>query len=186
MHEGFDADCALLAEIDENLARAELSPAEHSLHVGARKEIYERVHPETKDGATGRGRPKVRQNGEANDRFTKDAASKTGKSERSMQRSATRAKRIPAKVLQTFAGTAIDKGEELDALSKLPPEKQRQIWRGETTPGSYTRSSSPRSARRGHALGARSAAIRKCWQIRVTGKSKAEPAPVFLIYSKIR
>src|SRR4051794_38275731 len=36
-----DADKAALAEIDENLVRAELSPAERAAHVGKRKKLYE-------------------------------------------------------------------------------------------------------------------------------------------------
>ena len=54
-----DDDEAELAEIDENLIRGELSPAERALHVGRRKELYEKLHPETKHGATGRGGKKV-------------------------------------------------------------------------------------------------------------------------------
>jgi ParB family chromosome partitioning protein len=45
-----DDDEAELAEIDENLIRGELSPAERALHVGRRKELYEKLHPETKHG----------------------------------------------------------------------------------------------------------------------------------------
>lgn len=41
---------ALLAEIDENLIRSELSPAERALHTSRRKELYDAVHPETKNG----------------------------------------------------------------------------------------------------------------------------------------
>src|SRR6478672_12882040 len=52
--EGMDADQAELAEIDENLIRADLSPIERALHVARRKELYEIKHPETKKGATGR------------------------------------------------------------------------------------------------------------------------------------
>jgi hypothetical protein len=48
--EDMRADEAELAEIDENLIRAELSPAERALHIGKRKELYEKVHPETKTG----------------------------------------------------------------------------------------------------------------------------------------
>jgi hypothetical protein len=54
------------------LARADLSPAERALHVARRKELYEAEHPETKNGAAGRGRKKVRQVGEPNERFTED------------------------------------------------------------------------------------------------------------------
>src|SRR5271157_2639370 len=42
-----DADQAELAEIDENLIRADLTPAEEAVHIGKRKELYEKVHPET-------------------------------------------------------------------------------------------------------------------------------------------
>lgn len=48
--EGTDADAAQLSEIDENLIRGELTPAERALHVAARKAIYEKLHPETKQG----------------------------------------------------------------------------------------------------------------------------------------
>ena len=50
-------DEAELIEIDENLVRADLSPAERARHVGRRKELYEKQHPETKQGeAPGAGR----------------------------------------------------------------------------------------------------------------------------------
>ena len=46
------------AEIDENLIRADLTPAENALHTARRKELYEKLHPETKKGATGKYRKK--------------------------------------------------------------------------------------------------------------------------------
>ena len=63
--DGADSDRAQLVEIDENLVRADLTPAERAAHQAKRKEIYERLHPETKAGtaqakgmnaAQGRGR----------------------------------------------------------------------------------------------------------------------------------
>src|SRR5689334_959261 len=48
--EGLDADQAKLAEIDENLVRADLSPAEQAAHTAERKRLYEQLHPETKHG----------------------------------------------------------------------------------------------------------------------------------------
>ncbi len=48
--EDMDADQAELAEIDENLIRANLTVAERAMHVAARKSLYEKLHPQTKQG----------------------------------------------------------------------------------------------------------------------------------------
>ena len=53
-----EADDLALAEIDENLARGDLSPAERAIHVQRRKEIYERQHGPAK--ATGARASNVR------------------------------------------------------------------------------------------------------------------------------
>jgi N6-adenosine-specific RNA methylase IME4 len=119
-----DADRAELVEIDENLIRAELSPAERALHLDKRKKFYEKLHPETQHGATGRGRQKSRQLGDSNDRFTKDTAKKTGHSERTIQRET---KRGSIAALLDIIGTCLDQGAELDALAKLPEDQQRQL-----------------------------------------------------------
>jgi hypothetical protein len=121
VHDGLDADAALLAEIDENLVRADLSPAERALHVGKRKDLYEKLHPETKHGGD---RKASRQNGDLK-RFTKDAAERTGKSERTIQREAERASKVA--VLPDVVGTSLDQGDELDALAKLPEVEQRKL-----------------------------------------------------------
>lgn len=57
---------------------------------------YEALHPETANGATGRGRDKVRQVGEGSSagRFTADTAAKPGQSERSVQRDSERGGRL--------------------------------------------------------------------------------------------
>ena len=116
-----DDDGAALVEIDENLARVELSPAERAMHVAKRKEIYERQHPETKHGAVGRGGkrdPNVRP-------FSFDTAAKTGRSRSAVAVDATRAKHIPQ--IGECIGTSLDQGDELDALAKLTPEQQAPI-----------------------------------------------------------
>ena len=128
--DGADSDRAQLVEIDENLVRADLTPAERAAHQAKRKEIYERLHPETKAGAAqakgmnaaqGRGR----QNGDHVGRYTADAAKKTGKSERSIQREAARGAAIPD--VAALAGTSLDKRAELDALARLPPDEQHKL-----------------------------------------------------------
>jgi ParB-like chromosome segregation protein Spo0J len=78
-----------LYEIDENLARSELSPAERAAAMARRKAIYEQLHPETKHGAIGGGHSKAG-TGEKAQRFTKATADATGRSERAVQLDAAR------------------------------------------------------------------------------------------------
>jgi ParB family chromosome partitioning protein len=89
--DGLSADQARVAEIDENLIRADLTPSERAAHHAERKALYLKLHPETQQGGSreGAGRPKrdvkkaksKGQNGPLKkDAYTKDAAKKTGKS----------------------------------------------------------------------------------------------------------
>lgn len=118
---------AKLAECDENLVASVLSPSERALLTDLRKHFYEELHPETRLGATGVGREKVRQLGEPNaepaERFTADTAAKTGRSERDVQRDAQRGANIPGDVLQEVQGTELDKGVVLDKLAASPDPK---------------------------------------------------------------
>lgn len=117
---------AELAMIDENLQRAELTPAERASYTARRKAIYETLHPETVLGAAlKRGvESPYRQVGETADRFTASTAEATGKSERTIQRDAERGEKITEQALSVLKGTALDKGSELDKLKKIEPEKQ--------------------------------------------------------------
>jgi hypothetical protein len=95
--DGADNDAALL-EIDENLARGELSAAERAIHVAKRKEIYLRLHPETGHGAApgaGRGRGKAASKKDKLSSFQKDTATRTGRTDRDVRRDTARAKHIP-------------------------------------------------------------------------------------------
>ena len=126
--EASDVNTTKLAEIDENLIRADLTPAERVIHIAERKRIYESIHPETKKGATGRaGRKNKSQFGTYNesDAFVDDAAKKTGKGRTTIAREATRAKHIP--LIADCIGTSLDQGEELDALAKLSEEHQGDL-----------------------------------------------------------
>ncbi|HEX4573047.1 MAG TPA: MT-A70 family methyltransferase [Dongiaceae bacterium] len=127
---GIDAMAAELMEIDENLIRADLSPAERALHVGRRKELYELQHPETRKGATpgkrGKGKGgKSPKSGLIPPAFIDEAAAKTGKGRTTVAREAQRAAKIPN--LDQVVGTSLDQGDELDALAKLPVEVQAPL-----------------------------------------------------------
>jgi hypothetical protein len=80
-----------LDEIDENLIRADLSPAERALASGRRKELYEQQHKEAKHGAIGRGRKKTSQDEKS---FVADTAAKTGKGRSTVARDVTRANKV--------------------------------------------------------------------------------------------
>ena len=124
--DGMAADEAELAEIDENLIRAELSPAERALHIGKRKELYEKVYPETKKGgAPGRAGGGKKAKTAKLATFARDTATKTRVSRRSVERNSTRAKRVA--VLGDIVDTSLDKGAEIDALAKLPESEQRKL-----------------------------------------------------------
>jgi ParB family transcriptional regulator, chromosome partitioning protein len=103
--------------IDENLCRQCLTEAEEILAVDRRKQIYEQLHPET---AHGGNRKSSRRFGDLKpERFTKATAAKTGRSERSVQRSVTRAEKIGRDALRQIIRTSLDKGSELDALAAV-------------------------------------------------------------------
>jgi hypothetical protein len=123
--DGLSIDLAELAEIDENLIRAELTPAEVAMHSARRKELYEKIHPATKHGAIGRGRKKSGQLGHSNERFTKETAKQTGQSERKVRRDVGRGNKVV--VLTEIMGTCLDQGKELDALAKLSEVEQHDL-----------------------------------------------------------
>jgi hypothetical protein len=136
--EGLSADQARVAEIDENLIRADLTPSERAAHHAERKGLYLKLHPETQQGGSreGAGRPKrdgnkaksKGQNGPLKkDAYTKDAAKKTGKSSRTIKREVARGENIDSQALADLAGTCLDNGTELDALAKLPAAEQRSL-----------------------------------------------------------
>jgi hypothetical protein len=114
-----------LAEIDENLCRAELSPAEAAYQTSRRKDIYETLHPEARHGAAGAA---ARWN--ADDKLAPafaDATEKaTGRDKRTVQRDAARGE-VLGEALKDIAGTSLDKGVELDALAKLPADQRGDI-----------------------------------------------------------
>jgi N6-adenosine-specific RNA methylase IME4 len=121
-----NADSVKLIEIDENLVRGDLTPAERAIHIDTRKRIYETLHPETKHGgAPGKNGGGKKAKDLKLSSFAEDTATKTGRSKPDVTRDATRAKHIPQ--IANCIGTSLDQGEELDALAKLPEDQQGEL-----------------------------------------------------------
>jgi N6-adenosine-specific RNA methylase IME4/ParB-like chromosome segregation protein Spo0J len=124
--EGLTADAALLDEIDENLCRAELTPAERALHLAERKRIFERLHPEIRHGGDRKSvEAKSKSQNENLKAFADDTAGKTGKGRSTVARDLTRANKVA--VLADIIGTSLDHGAEIDALARLPADEQRDL-----------------------------------------------------------
>ena len=77
-------DWARLMEIDDNLAGAEMTALDNAVFLARRKEVYERLHPETKRGVAGG----LARQGLANDivSFAGATAEKFGLSTRQVER----------------------------------------------------------------------------------------------------
>ena len=116
-----------LAEIDENLCRAELSELEKSEHLAEKKELYEVKHPETRHGgAPGKAGGGKKAKTDNLSTFATDTAQKTGVTDRDIRRSIRRAEKIPNEVKDMIINTEIaNKGVELDALAKMDPKEQK-------------------------------------------------------------
>ncbi|TAK50258.1 MAG: hypothetical protein EPO23_03365 [Xanthobacteraceae bacterium] len=128
---------AELALIDENLVRNDLSAAERSAAQARRKALWQELHPETRNGAAGKYRSKsqlqsqlaqVEQAGERPAaRYDEAAAQSIGQSPATIRRDVHRGEALGAEVLARVARTSLDKGEELDALTKLSPERRDRL-----------------------------------------------------------
>lgn len=154
--DGDDVD-RQLAEIDENLCRFELSPAQRALHMSRRKELWTAKQAAAKDtsstvdaadpemggsncathldedhveggqgmstecDADGRQLSPRHQPG-----FAASTAALTGDSKADINRSVHRGEALGDTLLD-IAGTSLDKGVELDALTKLPTEEREDL-----------------------------------------------------------
>jgi len=122
-------DEATLAEIDENLMRRELSALDRAVFLATRKDVYERLHPET---AHGKAKKNKAQEKSASLHtfpmsFAKATAAKLGVDRSSIARAIARAA-IPADVRAMIANHPVaDSGAELDRLAGLTPDTQRKI-----------------------------------------------------------
>lgn len=116
---------AALWEIDENLVRAKLSPAEEAIFVGRRQELHEQLYGKAKAlGAVAANAVMGRKHATAklaDVSFTDDTATKTGKSARAIQRVVQRAAKNGRTNLARIVGTSLDRGIEIDALPLVLP-----------------------------------------------------------------
>ena len=121
-------DEARLVEIDENLIRRELGPLDRALFLAERKRVWERLHPETRDGGDRKSSDFKGKNQIAKlaIRFSEDVAEKVGLSERSVQRACEIAAGLRPDTLVDLRRTYLaDHQRDLETFSKLPLEGQR-------------------------------------------------------------
>lgn len=121
---------AELATIDENIQRRRLSALEEGEALSRRKEIYLCLHPETENvterGGPGRGN-KTSDN-MSHVSFTEDAAEKTEKSRRTVERSVEVAEAIcPAAKTQLVGTKVADNKSQLKKLGALPEKDQIRV-----------------------------------------------------------
>ena len=117
-----------LVEIDENLIRCNLTPAQEAAAISRRKAIYEELHPETKQHVAGAHAANRVMGRDASDNlsFASETSKATGKDKRSIERAAARGAAL-GDDLSDIAGTSLDKGVELDALAKTSEQDRKSL-----------------------------------------------------------
>ena len=115
-----------LAEIDENFVRAGLSHRELGDLLLRRKELYEAIHPETRQGQrNGQTAKNANLSLLETKSFSQDTAEKLGVSKRTVEQLVQTARDLTPEAKKTIrdAGDKITKGAALK-ISRLPPEQQ--------------------------------------------------------------
>lgn len=119
---------AELAEIDENFVRAGLSHRELGDLLLRRKELYEAIHPETRQGMRN-GQTSKNENSSLLETksFSQDTAEKLGVSKRTVEQLVQTARDLTPEAKKTIrdAGDKITKGDALK-ISRLPPDQQAE------------------------------------------------------------
>lgn len=122
---------AELAEIDENIIRSGLSPVEYGEILLRRKEIYEALHPETKNGGDRRSgkirSAKCTSDSESSRSFVDDTAEKLGVNPCTVRRQIQTARNLTpeAKKIIKESETKLSKKAALK-LSRLELERQKE------------------------------------------------------------
>jgi hypothetical protein len=116
-----------LWEIDENLARAELTATEEAEHLYERKRVWERIKDAESSGTscpTTRVSARGRVNEGQPQQFAAETAAATGKSKRDINRAVARAEAVCDDARALLVGTDLDTGAYLDRLMKADPAEQ--------------------------------------------------------------
>ena len=114
-----DRLAAELIEIDENLVRAELTPAQRAAAIKRRKEVWEAMHPEGGKSVSTLG-------GEQRIGFASDTSAVAGVTKQAINQHVSRAEAL-GDDLDEVVGTSLDKGVELDALKSIPADERREL-----------------------------------------------------------
>ncbi len=115
-----------LREIDENLCRAELTPAQRAHAIKRRKEIWEARNLAAGTNCS-TSLPDGRKAGPQHEKqFAADTAEATGQSKQDINRHVSRAEALGDDLLEV-AGTSLDKGVELDALKAMPVPERKEL-----------------------------------------------------------
>ena len=150
-----DDDHASLARIDENLVRSELTAAERAQWIAERKAIYERLFPQTKQGATGRGGRKKKSDSDSfpAPAFVDDTSTKTGRSKTEVKTDAQIGKSLDPDEFEAIEGTPIANNKsDLLALAREKDKTKRQeavekVKRGEAKNAREALNGAPAAAR---------------------------------------
>lgn len=116
-----------LATIDENLMRKRLTRFEEAKYLAERKVIYEALYPDTRRGVAG---ALAKHNGSATDilSFAADAASKTGQTERNVNRKIAIYEKLSPEIRETVKDLAIANSfTELSMISECDAETQVKL-----------------------------------------------------------
>ncbi len=121
-----DEDTLALLEIDENLMRAELNPLDRGLFLSRRKEIYERLYPETRRGGDRRSSDFQDQNADGSQQgFVAATASFTPFSSYTIRRALRIGDKIAPELREELAMTPIAHREgDLFTISGMDADEQ--------------------------------------------------------------
>lgn len=120
---------AVIREIDENLARNDLTLLERAEHLLCRKQLYEELHPERRNGGD-RGNQHIGGKSWQNDKlsFCQTAATLTGQSSRTAQRLIRIAKLLTPETKRLLRGTGWANNQRtLMRLCKMAPDLQQAV-----------------------------------------------------------